>query len=133
MTQIATVTEILSPGVAMVRVSRQTACGHDCENCGGCGAQGSTVTVKARCSLSVAPGDLVELTSGNQVLLIAALVYLVPILLFLLGYMIPFGLAESIRYICGGIGFVLGLILAVACDRWVRQKNAVTYQITRKL
>ena len=36
MTQIATVTAVPAPGVALVSVARQTACGHDCEICRFC-------------------------------------------------------------------------------------------------
>ena len=79
MTQIATVTAVPRPGVAVVSVARQTACGHDCEHCAGCGAQGGTVTVQARTEIAVSPGDQVELFSGKQVLGIAALVYLAPV------------------------------------------------------
>ena len=57
MTQIATVTAVPAPGVALVSVARQTACGHDCENCPGCGVQGTSITVRARTELPVEPGD----------------------------------------------------------------------------
>jgi len=133
MTQIATVAEVPAPGLAVVRVKRETACGHDCENCGGCGAQGGILTVTAGCDIDVKVGDLVELSSGNRVLAIAAVVYLLPLVLFLLGYMVPAGLAEPVRYLCGGVGFILGGLVAVVCDRTVRRKKAVSYQILRRL
>ena len=133
MTQIATVTTAPEEGIAWVTVARKTACGHDCEKCAGCGAQAGAVTVRAACSLEVSPGDLVELYSGKQVLAVAALVYLAPVVLFLLGYLLPVGVRESVRYLLGGVGFVLGLLAAVACDRRVRGRNAITYQIVRKL
>lgn len=134
MTQIATVTAVPGSGVAVVTVARQTACGHDCENCAGCGAQAGAVTVRAETEIEVSPGDLVELTSGNRVLGIAALVYLGPVALFLAGYLLPAALSEGLRYLCGGAGFALGLLLAALYDRWARKKGrAVTYTITRRL
>ena len=133
MTQIAKVVSVPERGVALVRVERKTACGHDCENCAGCGVQGTALTVRALCSIDVEPGDIVEVFSGKQVLAFAALVYILPLVLFLAGYLIPSGLSESVRYLFGGIGFALGLVLAVICDRMVRRKNTVTYQIRTKL
>ena len=37
MTQIATVEKILRGGRAEISVPRKSACGHDCEECAGCG------------------------------------------------------------------------------------------------
>lgn len=134
MTQIATVMAVPAPGVAVVSVARQTACGHDCENCPGCGVQGTSVTVRARTELPVEPGDQVELASDSRVLPIAALVYLVPVALFLAGYFLTWALPEGGRYLCGGLGFVLGVLLAVAWDRRLRRGGrAVTHQIVRRL
>ena len=61
MTQIATVERIIDNHYAEVSVPRKAACGHDCENCAGCGAQGGAVTVKARTDIPVVPGDRVEM------------------------------------------------------------------------
>ena len=134
MTQYATVTDILSDHLARVIVARKSACGHDCENCGGCGAQGGSVVVQAKTEIQVEPGDIVELYSGNRrVLGAAALVYLAPVVLFLLGYMIPAQLAEGLRYACGGAGFLLGIFCAVAYDRHMRHTHAISYEIVRKL
>jgi len=133
MTQIATVMSLPEPGLAEVTVNRQTACGHDCENCAGCGAQGCSVTVRARTDIPVVPGDRVEIYSDNRVLGIAALVYLVPLVLFLTCYLIPTFLSESLRYVCGGVGFLLGLLAVIGFDRRARKLRAITYEIARKL
>lgn len=133
MTQIATVTAVPGRGTALVTVARQTACGHDCEKCAGCGAQAGSVTVCARTAVPVSVGDRVELYSGGKVLGIAALVYLLPVALFLIGYLLPAFLSEGMRYLCGGVGFALGLLGAAAYDRRLRWKSAVTYEIVRKL
>ena len=133
MTQVATVVRLIGRGMAEVTTVRRSACAHNCESCAGCGTQPLSITVRARCSFSVSPGDKVELYSDNRVLGYAALVYLVPVVLFLAGYFsVPF-LTEALRYACAGAGFVLGIALAVVCDRAVRRRNAVIYQIIRKL
>lgn len=135
MTQTATVTAVPGPGVAEVTVARQSACAHDCANCAGCGASPGAVTVLARTELALAPGDKVELySSSGRLLPIAALVYLGPVALFLLGYLLPAGAADGVRALWGGAGFAAGLALAVVLDRRLgRRGGAVTYQVTRKL
>ena len=45
----------------------------------------------------------------------------------------PAALPEGARYACGGLGFLLGLAGAAACDRRVRRGRTISYQITRKL
>lgn len=135
MTQTATVTAVPKPGLVEVTVARQTACGHDCENCAGCGVQASAVTVLAATELTVVPGDRVELySSSGKVLPIAALVYLAPVALFLLGYLLPGEIPGWGRALGGAIGFAAGLAGAIALDRHLRRSGGgVTYQVTRKL
>ncbi len=133
MKQIATVTRLIDPETVEVTVARQSACGHDCENCAGCGAQSSSLSVRAKTSIPVECGDRVELYSDNRVLGYAALVYLAPVVMFLAGYLLFPSFSEEIRYLCGGTGFALGIGAAVVCDRVVRRRSALTYQIIRKL
>ena len=133
MTQIATVTAA-GTGEVEVTVTRRTACGHDCESCGGCGAgRAARLVVRAETELPLEPGDRVEICSGGGVLGAAALVYLGPVVLFLLGYLLPAALPEGARYLCGGLGFVLGLAAAVLCDRAVKRRSGVGYRVVRKL
>lgn len=135
MTQIATVTALsdTAGGQVEVTVMRQSACGHHCDSCGGCGGRTAQMVVHAGSDIPLELGDQVEIYSGSQVLGAAALVYLGPVILFLLGYLLPGSLPEGIRYLCGGLGFGLGLAGAVACDRWIRRCAGVSYRVTRKL
>ena len=133
MTQIGTVTAVPEPGTAVVQVVRQSACAHNCAECAGCGAMAGSLSVRARSALELSPGDRVELYSDGRVLGIAALVYLGPVALFLLGYLLSAGAAEAARYLWGGAGFVLGLAGAAVCDRRLKKRRAVTYRVTRKL
>ncbi len=132
MTQVATVTALpgLAGGQVEVTVTRLSACSHDCESCGGCGGRTASLVVRADSDIPLALGDRVEICSGNKVLGAAALVYLGPVVLFLLGYLLPSALPEGARYLCGGLGFLLGLAGAVVCDRRARR---VSYRVTRKL
>lgn len=132
MTQIGTVTALPGgDGQVELTVRRQSACGHDCASCGGCAGQ--ELVIHARTDIPLALGDRVEVYSGGRVLGIAALVYLGPVALFLLGYLLSAGAAEAARYLWGGAGFALGLAGAAVCDRRLRKRRAVTYRVTRKL
>ena len=66
MTQIATVEKILNEGYAEVSVPRKSACGHDCEECAGCGVSGVSVYVKALNTVGARPGQKVVVESANQ-------------------------------------------------------------------
>lgn len=112
---------------------RRSACAHDCADCAGCGAQTANISVRARCDFPLAVGDTVELGSSNRVLGYAALVYLVPLVLFFVGYICPKGVAETVRYFCAFGGFLLGIVFAVVCDRLLRRSNTVMHQILRKI
>ena len=134
MTQTATVAAVQGPGVVRVTVARQSACSHDCSTCAGCGAVPGSITVLAKTDLDLTPGDLVELYSrSSRILPIAALVYLGPVLLFLMGYLLPQGVSEAGRGLLGGIGFVMGLALAMLADRRLRQHGGAGYRVVRKL
>ena len=85
MQQTATVTKLLSGNQAELTVHRQTACGHDCSKCGGCGEMVTKpITVIADNTIGADIGDTVVITgSSKQVLGLAAIVYVIPVVLFL--------------------------------------------------
>ena len=64
MTQIATVERILSPEYAEVSVPRKSACGHDCEECAGCGVSGAAVHARASHPIGARPGQKVVVETG---------------------------------------------------------------------
>lgn len=136
MIQTAKVTKVFPDGRAEVAVKRQSACGHDCSKCGGGCSElmvSSTVAVMAANPVRAMPGDMVRVESSTGGILKAAVVvYLVPFILFFLGYFIcaAFQLSSGISAAVGGIGFALGVLLAVLLDRQVRRKNAITFCIT---
>ena len=133
MKQIATVMRMVDDTTAEVTVVRQSACSHDCSECAGCGSKPSAITVLAHCQVSVTAGDKVELFSDNRILGYAALVYLAPLVLFLVGYLAPPDAVQWLRGVLGGAGFLSGIFLAMICDRVVKRKKSVNYRIIRKI
>lgn len=134
MTQIATVEKLLASGLAEVVVPRQSACAHDCSECAGCGSTGAPVHAQAQNPIGAQPGQRVVLESSTKKLLgIAGLVYLVPLALFLLGYVVGVlaGWNGGMRYLPAAIGFAAGVVLSLVYDRRVRKQGGVTFTITR--
>ena len=86
MTQIATVTALPDAGGDEVEltIARQTACGHSCDGCGRCAGKAPDLVIRASSEIPLTLGDQVEVYSDNKVLGIAALVYGLPVVLFLL-------------------------------------------------
>ncbi|WP_297979863.1 SoxR reducing system RseC family protein [uncultured Oscillibacter sp.] len=134
MTQVATVERIIDANHAEISVPRKSACGHDCEECAGCGVTGAAVHAKALNPIGARPGQkvVVQSDTGNM-LRIIALVYLTPVLLFLAGYFITMTVTSStaIQYLIAGIGFVAGILLAVSYDRRLRRQGGLSFQIVR--
>ena len=135
MTQTATVQRILGNGMAEIAVPRKSACGHDCEECAGCGISGSSVLTPAKNLIGAVPGEKVIVeTDTRQLLGIVALVYSVPLVLFLVGYFASESVGnESIRYVIACVSFFLGMLPAIVVDRRMKKKGSVSYTIVRSL
>lgn len=130
MEQLVRVREVYNDGTAQVVCVRESACSGDCHKCSGCGAVKQTVIFRAVNAVDARPGQLVTVTARSApVLRAAAVVYLVPVLLFVLGYLLG-----AVRWnaggICGGAGFLMGIALAVIYDRQVMKKQNTVYTIT---
>lgn len=134
MTQIATVERIIDENHAEISVPRKSACGHDCEECAGCGVSGAAVHARALNPIGARPGQKVVVQSDTgKMLRIIALVYLTPVIFFLAGYLITMAVTSSaaIQYFAAGIGFAAGILLAVSYDRRLRRQGGLSFQIVR--
>ena len=134
MTQIATVERILDTDHAEISVPRKSACGHDCEECAGCGVSGAAVHARASNPIGAQPGQKVVVESSTKKMLrIVALVYLIPVVLFLAGYVITTLLTPSVglQYGVAVAGFVLGIVFAIFYDRWLRARGGLSFNIVR--
>lgn len=132
MTQKVTVLSV-SGNMAKVLYDRPTACHGDCDHCaGGCGSMAAKerLIVEAENRIGAAPGDQV-LIEGETPKVVKAvfLVYVLPVVLFFVGYFVAAHVGAS-PALGGGIGFVLGLLAAVLESRR-QQKNGteIAYRV----
>ena len=133
MTQIATVEKILPGGFVEISVPRKSACGHDCEECAGCGMTGAAIHARAKDPVGVRPGQKVVVESATRKILgVVALVYLLPVVGFLLGYFLSEGLAEGVRYAVAIGAAALAFLPSVAYDRHSKKTEALTYTVVRE-
>ena len=130
MEQTVRVRRVHGDGTATVVHVRQSACSGDCHKCSGCGAATEQILLEAVNAIGAEAGDFVKIESASApVLKAAAVMYLVPMVLFFLGYLI--GMAAWDRGGLGGcLAFVIGIASAVFYDRRVLRKEKTLYTIT---
>lgn len=124
MEQTVRVVRRLEGGRAQVIHVRESACSGDCHKCSGCGAAKETMLLEVDNPIGADVGDLVILSSDTKnILTAAAVVYVLPLVLFFLGYALASGWG-------GGIGFALGVAIIVWFDRYSAGKNETVHTIT---
>ncbi len=130
MEQLVRVVKCNDDGTARVVHIRESACSGDCHKCSGCGAAKQTIYLTAHNPIGAKVGDTVTVYSRSaSVLAGAALLYLLPLALFIAGYLIGQYLWQTGFWV-GGLCFLLGVFLAVAYDRFVAKKKKAEYTIT---
>ena len=78
------------------------------------------------------PGDKVVVQSETKKLLgVVALVYLLPVVAFLLGYFLSEGLAEKVRYIIAIAAAAAAFLPSIFYDRYAKRHEVLTYTIMR--
>ena len=134
MTQIATVERIIDTDHAEISVPRKAACGHDCEECAGCGVSGAAVHVKAANPIGALPGQKVVVESSTQKMLgIVAFVYLIPVALFLAGYLLAalVTVSVAVQYTIAIAAFLAGIGFAVLYDRRLKARGGISFTIVK--
>ena len=130
MEQIVRVKSVTADGRAQVLHVRESACSGDCHKCSGCGAAKEAIVLEADNPIGAAVGDFVKISSDSgPVLRGAAVLYMMPLVLFFLGYALG-AVAWGMGGLAGGLAFVLGIVLTVVYDRRVAAKNKTVYTIT---
>lgn len=130
MEQLVRVKEVNPDGTAMVLCVRESACSGDCHKCSGCGAAKESILLKADNPIGAARGDMVKVISETgPVLKAAAVLYMLPLVLFFAGYALGAALGIS-GAVSGGLAFVLSVVLIVLYDRRMQKKDNTIYTIT---
>lgn len=131
MQQEAIIKEIISAREARIEVRRKAACGGDCGSCHGCSHPNETITVSAVNEAHAVVGDrvLVE-TSSKEVLFLAALLYIMPIILMIGGYFISSG-TESTRVLVALGALLLGLLICFFVSKRMKKKGNMSFHITQ--
>ncbi len=130
MIQTVIVSTACEDGTAQVLHLRQSACSGDCHQCAGCGAAQEKLLFTARNPIGAQPGDtvLVESESG-PVLLGAAVLYMLPLVLFFLGYALGAALWRK-GALTGCLAFLVSVLLCILYDRRIAKKPEPIYTIT---
>ncbi len=129
MKQIVRVQQVFDDGTAQILRVRESACSGDCHKCSGCGAEQQKMIMRVQNPIGAKPGDqvIMEAETG-AVLKAAAMLYILPVLLFIGAYLVgewlwKNGIPLSIA------GLLLGFVLVRVYDRHLSQKHT-TYTIT---
>lgn len=122
----------VSGETAQVQYHRPTACHGDCSKCaGGCGAMAAQeeIVVTAQNLIGAKVGDTVYIEGETKKVAWAILlVYVMPVVLFLIGYFL--GQRWGHGNLIGILGFFLGLVLAVLESRRQRKRGQeIQYRI----
>ena len=108
----------------------KSACSGDCHKCSGCGAAKEAMLFTADNPLGARTGDLVKVVSQSApVLKGAAVLYVLPLVLFFLGYYLG-TLPGNFGVLGGCLGFLLGCAGVVVYDRKVMRRQNIGYTIT---
>ncbi len=130
MEQTVKVRRVFLDGTAQVVRIRESACSGDCHKCSGCGAAQQTMMFTAVNIIGAAEGDLVTVSSASApVLKAAAVLYILPLILFFAGYIAGAYLGNLAGWL-GGLGFALGIGCVVLYDRYAARKRETVYTIT---
>ncbi len=136
MQQTGIVTKILPRNIAEIEVVRQSACGHDCSKCGGgCLEVSGRITAQAHNLIDAKVGDRVQIEGETKKVFRAALiVYIVPFVLLFLAYGIAkqYGFTENMSILCGGGGFVMGVLLSIAYNHKIHREQSIAFVITKR-
>ncbi|MBE6978392.1 MAG: hypothetical protein E7438_07185 [Ruminococcaceae bacterium] len=129
MEQIVCVGRVLEDGSAEVIRMRESACSGDCHQCSGCGSTKQTMVLRVENPIGAKVGDWVVIEAKTSaVLKAAAALYILPLVLFVGGYLLGEHLWQMGIPISLG-GLLLGFVLVKLLDRHMSKKGHA-YTIT---
>ena len=94
---------------------------------------GASVYAEARDPVGGRPGDKVVVESSTRAILaVTWLVYMLPVVFFLLGYFLSAGLTEGWRYAVAIEAAAVSYIPIKLYDGYARKRDTLTYTIVRE-
>jgi len=124
----AIVTKLMPHNTAEVVVTRLTACGGNCGSCEGCVCD-NEVRAVANNALGAKPGQRVVIEScSSKVYGAIIMVYIMPMVFFLAGYIMASVLGAS-EGVCIAVSFIALVISAVILVLTQKKKKAITFNI----
>lgn len=136
MRQTAQVIRVISSNYAEVKVRRASACAaaHNCGSCDHCSMLDNApeIVVKAENPRGATAGETVTVESSTATVMKAALVlYILPLVLFFLGYAVGVVLNwnDGPAIALGGGGFLVGLLVAFGMEHRFRKEKPMQYKI----
>ncbi len=131
MIQKAVVLRTFPDNTAELSVERRSACGGNCSGCEGCSFRENVIHIVAVNRVSAVPGQTVIVESKTrQIFRYAVLVYILPVLFLVLGYVMPFllGFTEPVCILTGFLLLLAGTAAVILVQR-KKKHNPVTYSI----
>lgn len=136
MTQTAVVKRILSAEIAEISLMRQMECGLNCKSCEGCPQKpADELLALAENPVGADVGDVVTVrpNTGGAVGA-AALVWLLPCLSLVLGYLVAewLGASQGIGIVSAFAGLAAGFLPAVLVNRAAVKRNQPEFSIVSR-
>ena len=131
MTQDAIVTKLLPNAMAEVVVTRTPACGSNCGSCESCIFQSELKTL-AKNRIDAKPGQKVVISSSSRKIYSAAiLVYIMPLLFFLLGFAVSslLGASEGLSVLVSFLSLILSAVVLILTQRRKPHSRQITFDI----
>ena len=131
MTQDAIVVKLLPNSMAEVVVTRSTACGNNCGSCESCIFQSELKTL-AKNNIGAKPGQKVVIASSSKKIFSAALlVYIMPLLFFLVGFAVSsaLGASEGICVLVSFLSLILSAAVLIITQRYKTGSQQISFDI----
>lgn len=136
MSQNAIVKELISPGVVQVALMREMECGNGCDHCNICLSKPpEDILTTASDPIGVSIGEWVEVElNGTTAITAALLVYLVPCITLLLGYMLGEWLELSVVscLLLSAMGLVVGFVPARLVNGRIQKNDAPEFVVLKR-
>lgn len=132
MTNEGIVTKLLPHGMAEVAVTRASACGSSCSSCETC-MYANEVKADAKNLADAKPGQKVVIETKSSVVFGAAmLVYVMPLILFIVGYAAAYALGAS-EGACVAVSFLTLLVSGALLITYQRKRKdkKIEYNIVK--